>query len=123
MLYLSVNLSTGAAQTATKKDSFLSGLLYKVLTFIPKANPDYDQLIDEVTTWLLEFDDESLYPEREIGLDSSGNVIMIMPFGENYGFWTDSNLFYKDFKPPTFNAKNISKDYFENKWKEIDTKT
>ncbi|MBK7855618.1 MAG: hypothetical protein IPJ79_12590 [Bacteroidetes bacterium] len=38
-------------------------------TIIPKANPDFEDKIDEVQYWLVECDNETGIPEREIGLE------------------------------------------------------
>lgn len=67
--------------------------LTKILTtIIPKANPDFDDKIQNVRQWILEVDEDEGTPEREIGLDDKGNVMMIMPWKDNYGFWTDSSV-------------------------------
>jgi len=117
MLYISTYLLDNETYFERKKRSFLSNLCYKILTFlIPESNPDFEGIFKDVRHWLLEFDDENSYPHREIGLDKDDNVIIIMPHKKNYGYWTDNDLKYRDFKRPTFDATIISKDYFENKW-------
>jgi len=88
------------------------GILTKI---IPKANPDFDDKIDEVQYWLVECDNETGIPEREIGLDKEGRVILKMPFKDNYGYWTDNNLLLNDFKEH-FVVSEISKDSFEQNW-------
>ncbi len=96
--------------------------LAKLLTtFIPKANPDFDGKIGDVRQWILEVDDEEGTPTREIGLDRDGNVMMIMPWKHNYGFWTDSNVQVDDL------AKSrkmifVDKRDFEILWSEFDAK-
>src|SRR5690349_4870371 len=68
-------------------------LIVQILTtIIPKANPDFDSKIQNVREWILEVDEDEETPEREIGLDDKGNVMMIMPWKDNYGFWTDSSV-------------------------------
>ncbi len=62
--------------------------------FIPKANPDFDELYDSVRKWWVEIDEKSA-PCREIGFDVNNNPIVIGPFGENHGLWTDSNVTFK----------------------------
>ena len=49
-------------------------------TVSPIANPDFENKIDEVSTWLIEFEGDSYYPNREVGLDILDNPIMIMPW-------------------------------------------
>lgn len=88
-------------------------------TIIPKANPDFEDKIDEVEYWLVECDNETGIPEREIGLDKEGRVILKMPFKDNYGYWTDNNLLLNDFKEH-FMASEVSKEIFEWKWKMFD---
>jgi len=95
----------------------------KILTaIIPKANPDFDDLIGEVDFWKIEYDLTEKTTWREIGFDKNGNSIVAMPFRENYGFWTDNNLTLKDyenFEPKEINAEEFDKDWaeFENKMK------
>ena len=85
-------------------------------TIIPVANPDFEHKIDEVSTWLIEFEGDSYYPDREIGLDSSDKPIMIMPWQKNYGYWTDNNLTIENFRSH-FNVIDISRKEFEGYWK------
>ena len=57
---------------------------------------NFENEIDKINTWLIEFDAGGI-PEREIGLDKDGKVVMIMPWKDNYGYWTDNNLNLTDF--------------------------
>ena len=82
---------------------------------VPIANPDFGDKIDQVTVWLIEFENDSYYPNREIGLDGSGNPIMKMPWGKNYGYWTDNNLVIENFRA-NFETKDIKKTEFEKYW-------
>ena len=84
-------------------------------TIIPIANPDFENKIDEVSTWLIEFEGDSYYPNREVGLDILDNPIMIMPWQKNYGYWTDNNLTIENFRSH-FNTIDISKEEFERYW-------
>ncbi len=96
------------------------GFLLKLI--IPKGNPDFDKQIDNVEFWLLECEIESGIPEREIGIDKNGNVIVKMPFKNNYGYWTDNNLKFNDFIEK-FKATEIEKIEFEFNWENLnDTK-
>lgn len=95
----------------------LENILAEILTkIIPKGNPDFDDKIDDVEFWLLECDNETGIPEREIGLDSKGNIILKMPFKNNYGYWIDNNLLLNDFKK-NFVVSEISMKSFEDIWK------
>jgi hypothetical protein len=60
-------------------------------------------------------------PEREIGLDNKGKVMMIMPWKENHGFWTDSSVQVDELaksRDMTFG----NKEEFERLWDEFDAK-
>ena len=82
---------------------------------IPKANPDFENKINLVEKWIIELDNETGIPEREIGMDKVGRIIVKMPFKNNYGYWTDNNLLLADFKSH-FETSEISRDTFENYW-------
>ncbi|MFB9054605.1 hypothetical protein ACFFVB_16055 [Formosa undariae] len=84
-------------------------------TIIPKANPNFENKIDLIETWIVELDNETGIPEREIGMDKNGQIIVKMPFNNNYGYWTDNNLLLADFKNH-FETSEISQDSFENYW-------
>jgi hypothetical protein len=88
----------------------------KILTKVfPVANPDFENKIDDVEYWLVECDKVSGIPQREIGLDQQGQVIMKMPLNDNYGYWTDNNLLLDDFKEH-FKTSEITKESFEQQW-------
>ena len=89
-------------------------------TIIPLANPYFDNKMDVVVFWLIEFENDSYYPNREIGLDINENPIMIMPWGKNYGYWTDNNLVMKDFRSH-FEVIDIPKSIFEKYWTQFET--
>ena len=90
-------------------------------SIIPKANPDFDGKLQRVRQWILEVDDEEGTPDREIGLDENGNVIMIMPWRNNYGFWTDSNVRVDDLAK-SLEMQFVDGQEFEKLWNEFDTK-
>jgi hypothetical protein len=94
------------------------GILKKI---IPEANPDYDNRIDDVKTWLIEIDEETNLPNREIGLDENGNVIMIMPDDRNYGYWTDNNLKKEDFENH-FETEEKDSEEFDELWNKLEKK-
>jgi len=86
-----------------------------LISFIPSGNPTFEEEIDNVKQWLIEFKDGNQCPNREIGLDILQQPIMIMPWRRNYGYWIDNNLLLKDFKS-LFNAVEITKVEFEKHW-------
>ena len=101
------------------KSSLKKALVGILTSIIPKANPDFEGKIDEVQYWLVECDNETGIPEREIGLDKEGRVILKMPHKDNYGYWTDNNLLLNEFKEH-FNVSEISRESFEQSWELFD---
>lgn len=103
-------------QATAKVDStFIENLMGKVLgKIIAKANPDFDDKIEMVSEWLVEFDNEGI-PNREVGLDETGVAIVKMPWNDNYGYWVDNNLTEQDFYK-TFEVVKIEKLDFERLW-------
>jgi len=108
MVYIEINVP---AKTEAKIAKFKKVIRRLIWLIIPKANPDFDHKIQLVSKWLLEFEDNSSIPSREIGLDQDGNVIVKMPYKKNYGYWIDNNLKYSDFQR-LFKIENIAKKYF-----------
>jgi transposase InsO family protein len=53
------------------KRNFKKALIGILSTIIPKANPDFENKIDLVETWIFELDNETGIPEREIGMDKN----------------------------------------------------
>ncbi|HEV8506722.1 MAG TPA: hypothetical protein VGQ53_15030 [Chitinophagaceae bacterium] len=98
------------------KNSFTKSVIRILSKFLPAANPDFDQKIDDVKFWLVEWDSETGIPEREVGLDGDSRVIMKMPFKNNYGYWTDNNLRLSDFRE-LFKVSEISMESFEEQWR------
>jgi len=101
-----------ANKTNSLVKKWIDGL---VSSFVPKANPDYDGLIDDVAEWLLEINVDDHKPCREIGIDQYGQTLMIMPWKDNYGYWTDNNITLDYFKEQ-FQAVSIDKVEFEKLW-------
>jgi hypothetical protein len=87
-------------------------LFWNLLSQLPIR---FEKKIDKVAFWLIEFENDSYYPNREIGLDSSGKTIMIMPWEKNYGYWIDNNLVIENFRT-NFETININKEEFEKYW-------
>ena len=90
MKYLRKTMATGFS-----KRGVLDTALRALLFFIPRANPGYDRQLNEVTAWLVEFDDDGL-PGREIGLDRAGCPVVCGPNERNYGFWLDTSMRFAD---------------------------
>ncbi|EQB90594.1 hypothetical protein HZP56_08360 [Elizabethkingia anophelis] len=97
---------------------FLGKTLIKLLHFFtPTANPDFENSIDNVIFWLIEFDEKGV-PTREIGLDVDSSPILKMPYKKNYGFWTDNDLLYTDFIS-RFSALEIDEKIFNIAWNDF----
>ena len=96
-------------------------VVVKILsTILPKANPDFDKLIDQVEYWLIEYKRTEDAAWREIGFDKNAHSIVAMPLGKNYGNWTDNHLTLDDFE--TFGITAITQEDFENEWTEFEKK-
>ena len=82
---------------------------------IPKANPDFEDIIPQVCLWYIEYNETEDYVEREIGIDDKGQSIMKAPYLKNIGFWCDSDMTLNDYK--RFPIEIISSEEFEDIWK------
>jgi hypothetical protein len=60
---------------------------------IPAANPDFERSYVKVCKWWVEIDSAGT-PQRELGLNERGEVIVASPIGKNFGFFTDSNAVF-----------------------------
>lgn len=123
MRYIKITMNKPSGNTI----NFKTPLYLKILSrffdlFASKQNPDFEGEIKKVEIWLLEFKyNEWNYTDevnREIGLDSAGNVIVKMPDENNYGFWTDEDVDYEYFKNK-FKIQEIPKEYFEKMWNSL----
>ena len=100
------------------KKSVWKNLFIKFLSKIfPVANPDFEEIIDNVKYWMIEFSEAGI-PEREIGLNKNQTTILKMPYKNNYGYWTDNNLVFGDFLKK-FSCEEIDRELFEEKWQNV----
>ena len=88
----------------------MRALIWVLTRLLPLANPDFEDRYPEVAKWWVEIDPAGV-PRRELGLDADGRPIVAGPFGENFGFWTDSNMVFEAEEYPT-----VSSDLFEAAW-------
>ena len=114
-----IKFSEPSFKKEVKKETFFNKYLKSFISkslslFLPMANSDYEHLIDDVQEWKIEYDNTENCAWREIGFDKNGKVIMVMPFHNNYGYWTDNNLTLEDFKK--FEYIEISATEFESEW-------
>ena len=104
-----------------KGASFTKRVLTNVLTkIIPAANPDFEDIFDNITYFKIEFNEGENYIEREIGFSSNDTPISIFPYNNNYGFLVDNTYksvtdFYDYYK-----CSEISVIEFELDWKEAE---
>ncbi|WP_146185120.1 hypothetical protein [Flavobacterium pallidum] len=115
MKYLKFEIPESHPENA--KPKFLEQFFGKVARKIfPVANPDFEGKIADVKFWMVEYDDENGAPEREIGLNSHQEVVLKMPYKDNYGYWTDNNLLFDDFRK-SFSCIEIDSELFEQQWR------
>jgi hypothetical protein len=96
------------------------GLIWPVLepllrAVIPAANPDFDPLFEKVRKWWVEIDPAGV-PQRELGFDERGQIIVAAPLGPNFGFFTDANMTFSPDEHPV-----VSNDAFESAWSEFES--
>jgi hypothetical protein len=101
MPFLRTHLATDFAAQST---------WWERLTAVDTANPSYRGKYRLISSWLIEFDEDGT-PDREIGLDARGAVVVAGPSASDYGFWLDTNMRYEDFV-----GEPITEEYFEAMW-------
>ena len=85
--------------------------------FLPKSiQSDLNTKKLEILDWIIEFDEEKNYVNREIGMGVNGVVIYQAPSEKHYGFWSDADLKILDFDK--FNPKKTSEKEFNSLWKD-----
>ncbi|WP_298538056.1 hypothetical protein [uncultured Algibacter sp.] len=109
MKYLKTKFATDWPEGKSWKEK----LLNRILFFIPRTNPDYEDKMYLVKSWLIEFLETNgeLLPRREIALDENENPIFAGPDKRNYGFWLDTNMTFENFE-----GELINKTEFERHW-------
>lgn len=109
MKYLKTKYATDWPKGKSWKEKLISGVLF----FIPRANPDYEDKMYLIKSWLIEFSetDGELLPWREIALDENENPVFAGPDNRNHGFWCDTNMKFEDFE-----GEPINKMEFERNW-------
>jgi hypothetical protein len=77
------------------------------------SNSDFDNSYAEVRKWWVEVD-ESGTPQRELGFNAQGKVIVAGPLGNNFGFWTDSTM-----KFAVAEYRGVSEEAFAAVWSQF----
>lgn len=91
MKYFILKWSLEKKQNNKTKRSLWCRLLHKMIAPL-SANPDFDDKIEDVTLWFIEYDDVVNHiANREIGFAKDGRIIVKMPDDRNYGYWLDTN--------------------------------
>ncbi len=112
MEYVKTTLATEPCQPVGKSAAFMQRLVLALLWFIPRGNPDFEALYDDVRCWYLETEQD--FPVREVGLDEHGIPVVAGPIGRNLGFWTDEDMTF-----PSKDYEAISREEFEAAWSEF----
>lgn len=100
--------------------SGLEDFIVKVLeALIPVGNPDFEEQLNKVERWVVEFDKEEEDTLREIGYDSKGNVSVVLPYKDNLGYWSNNNLTLEEYYK--IDAKEVSAEEFQKDWDSFHT--
>ena len=112
-------ISTPPSAASETKPGLLATLAFGALRrVIPAASPDFEHLYERVLTWHVEIDASSGEPLREVGFDSSGRVVVIGPWRDNYGCIVDSNVTFALSEYP-----HVSAEQFEHEWNSFNEST
>ncbi len=107
-IYVSTSLDAGRWRREPGPAQMLRSLLKAVL---PLPTPDFELRYEAVFEWMLEIDEATGVVQREIGLDEAGTPIVVAPFRENVGFWTNAS------EPVEWQSMvRIRAAEFESKW-------
>ena len=97
MIYFNLKWQSRKKQNDKTKRSFWYSSLQRFLA-LHSSNPDFDDKIDDVVYWFIEYDDVGKHiANREIGIDQDGKVFVKMPDESNYGYWLDTDCDLTDF--------------------------
>lgn len=114
MNYISFKFNTPTHSNNSSKINKVN-LFDRILMYIlPAANPDFEDTYKLVSSWYIEFDIKKSLTTREIGLNKNGAVILIGPYNNNYGYWTDNKLDIVDYRK--FHLAEISQEEFIKYW-------
>jgi len=120
-IYLKFEFKFDVPKERNNLKNAIGETLIRCLTaIVPKANPDFEHLLEMVDFWKIEYNLDKNATWREIGFDKNGKSIVAMPLGKNYGFWTDNTLNLKDYE--SFEPKEINAVEFEKDWAEFENK-
>jgi hypothetical protein len=114
----SVTIIETAPGTATRaKTGVVSAAVERLLrAIVPAANPDFDRCYGDVSKWWIELNPAG-EPQRELGFNPRGEVVVAAPMGRDFGFFTDSNAV---FEPADYPA--VQQALFEAAWSEFESR-
>ncbi len=121
MIYFQIKnpIKKRKATELSMKGIVLSVIIKSLKFILPKANTDFDALYTEdVSYWIIEYsnsNDGKGYVNREVGFDKNNIPIVIGPYKDNYGFWTDSVMHISDFES-IGGYELIEPKKFEKEW-------
>ena len=94
-------------------ESFAKKIMEKfILRILPNSNPDFENSYQGVREWWFEIDSNGVVV-REIGLDKTGTPVVVGPWGDNIGVFTDAG------HPPLHLIDNLDKSDFEDAWSRV----
>ena len=75
--YLKFDTPVGPSSEPHEHQTWWIRLLRRIL---PAANPDFEDLFEEVSYWYVEYDTVGKYTNREVGLGEDGSPLTIAPY-------------------------------------------
>ena len=106
--------------TTEKPSSGLEDFIIKVLeALVPVGNPDFEDQLNKVVSWVVEYDKENADTLREIGYDKNNNVLLILPLNDNLGYWANNDLSLEEYN--ALDTTEITAEQFENDWNSFKT--
>lgn len=102
-----------------EKQTVLTKIVNKISLFFVDYS-DYDKKLDDVYEWLVEYDDDKKYVQREIALDINAMPLIKMKFKKKYTYLYYNRLQFGDFDK-LWMFELINKKEFKRKWKELDS--
>lgn len=101
--------------TVEESKSGLEDFIVKVLeALIPVGNPDFEDQLNKVDHWAIEYDKDKEDTIREIGYDKNNKVLLILPLNNNLGYWSNNNFSLEDYHK--INAQEVSEEEFDKDW-------
>lgn len=121
MIYFNLKWEIRRGQHNKTRRGFWYDLLHKIFISF-SANPDFDDKIEDVVQWFIEYDDvRGHIANREIGIGQNGKIIVKMPDERNYGYWLDTNCDWDGFNKMGIHM--ITEKEFNDLWNSVEYDT